>query len=152
MLAVCWWIRSFLAAIFRNSCSSLLLLALFLCQRGCSYRSYVHGILVSSKRFRDPTISRSCRPLVPLESYGWAYALRDRVSACFLWGGVRASCKMVGLWILDLRCQSCHLAWCWRGLVEGHWLVVDMGTNFSLFWFLLHTTKILVNEAIKCWA
>ncbi|KAJ6302938.1 hypothetical protein OIU77_016933 [Salix suchowensis] len=42
-----------------------------------------------------------------------------------LWCQLCTSGQMVGLWVPHICCQHYYLAWDWRSLVEGHWLVVE---------------------------
>lgn len=124
--AGCWWIRSFMAIIFRNSCTSILLLPLFLCKWSCSYRSHVHSILIRCQCTRYSTILGSVGALIPLEPYGWHYTLRNWISPCILRSKLCPPREMVGIWVCMFCRQPSYLAWRWRDLVEGHWLMVEL--------------------------
>ena len=124
IFTVCWWIGSFMAAIFWHSGSSLFLLSLLLCKWSCSYWCHVYRLLVCCQCSRHSTILWSHGARLLIKPHGWTYPLWHWISSYFLWCQLRSSQQMVGLWIPHICCQHYYLARSWRRLVEVHWLVV----------------------------
>lgn len=124
--AVCWRTRTFMATIIRHPRPSLFLFPLLLCEWSGSHRCHVHGILISCKCSRYPTLFCSHGPSLPLEHHGWSHPLRDRFSPSFLRCWLRSTFQVVGLRVPHLHRQYHYLARSWWDLVEVHWLVVDI--------------------------
>lgn len=101
---VCRGIGSFLAAIFRDTGASVLLLPLFLCKWSRSYRCNVYSLFISGECTRDTTLFWSNGAGLLFKSDGWPHSLWHWISTCILWCQLRFAGQMVGIWIPHLCC------------------------------------------------
>lgn len=124
-ISVCRRSGSVMAALVRHLGTALLLLSLLLCQWGCTYRGYVHGLPISGERIGHPSPLCGNGSLVPLQPNGRPHPLWYWLRTHLLWGQLCPPHSVVGIWVPHVRGEYNYLARSWRLLVEDHRLVVS---------------------------